>query len=132
VIRQEIVGMLPMLRRRGIVESWREHSPGSIIVKLAPLSALIGAGRRRRDAEQHPPRHDPEMLAGLGTDTQTLLRQLALHNLNSLGVDASEAFVQQEMARTFSTLAASLTDVADREAALRAAISNALTEDTDV
>ena len=132
VIRQEIFGMLPMLRRRGIVESWREHSPGSIVVKVAPLSALIGAGRRRRDVAQHSPRTNPEILNGLSTETRALLRQLALHNLDSLGVDASEPFVQQEMVRTFSTLAASVTDVADREAALRAAISIALAEDGEV
>jgi hypothetical protein len=103
-----------------------------MVVKLAPLSALISAGRRRRDSEQQPTRADPDILKGLSAETQVLLRQLALRNLDSLGVDASEQFVQQEMARTFSTLALSISDGGDREAGLRAAIVSALTEDGEV
>lgn len=120
--------MLPSLRRRGIVESWREHSPGSIVVKLAPLSALIGAGKRRRDsaAAAQPPSR--EALAGLHPDTRRILIQLALQNLESLGIVATDQFVDQEMARTFSTLMTSVLDSPDREAALHSAILNALDE----
>ena len=131
VIRQEVLGMLPMLRRRGIVESWREHSPGSIVVKLAPLSALLSAGNRRRDVANQLRPFDPDVLEGLSAELRALLRQLALQHLESLGVDASESFVQQEMMRTFSTLAMSLTDTGDREAGLRAAILSALAEDPE-
>jgi hypothetical protein len=132
VIRQEVLAMLPMLRRRGIVESWRDHSPGSIVVKLAPLSVLIGAAKRRRDVAQQSSPVDPEVLEGLSAETHGLLRQLALQNLDSLGVDASEGFVRQEMARTFSALAMSIANVADREAGLHAAITSALTEDGEL
>ena len=59
IIRQEILQMLPSLRRRGVVESWREHTPGSIIVKLAPMRALLLASKRRRDASNAMP-EEPE------------------------------------------------------------------------
>ena len=128
IIRQEILAMLPSLRRRGVVESWREHSPGSLVVKLAPLSTLIGVGRRRRDAGSPQNVQRTQGLTGLEPETHRVLRQLAIHNLDSLGVNASDQFVGDEMARIFSTLSASLGDVPDRESALRSAISSALEE----
>ena len=83
VIRQEVLAMLPALRRRGIVESWREHSPGSIVVKLAPTSALFAVAKRRRDAK---PVSSPDEgdLTGLERETVLMLRQLALRNLDAL------------------------------------------------
>jgi hypothetical protein len=126
VIRQEVLAMLPSLRRKGVVESWREHSPGSIVVTPAPLSTLINAGKRRRDAELPP--QQPQPIAGLERQTAELLRQLALVNLESLGIVATDVFIEQEMARTFSTLMTSVLDSPDREAAIRAAIQRALEE----
>jgi|SRR5687768_4530355 len=128
VIRQEVLGMLPSLRRRGIVESWREHSPGSIVVKLAPLSALIGAGRRRRDEPNVKPKPVTEAVAGLRPETRESLRQLALNNLNMLGIIATDDFIDQEMGRTFSTLMKSVGESGDRETALCAAILRAIDE----
>ena len=128
VLRQEILEMLPSLRRRGIVESWREHSPGSLVVKLAPLSALIGAGKRKRDSAERPMAFTPEVLAGLKPDTSRALRELAIQNLATLGIVASDQFVTQEMGRTFSTLMLALLDSPDREAALHTAIMNAIEE----
>jgi DNA-nicking Smr family endonuclease len=46
VVRQEVLAMLPSLRRRGVVESWREHNAGSIVVKLAPINALLHVSKR--------------------------------------------------------------------------------------
>ena len=129
IIRQEILGMMPSLRRRGIVESWREHSPGSVIVKLAPMSALLGAVRRRRDANVSQPVSHPEALAGLDPGTRSLLRQLAIRNLDSLGITATEQFIRQEMARVFSTIIMSIPDGDDREAAFNTAILNAMEEE---
>src|SRR5688500_2996190 len=103
VIRQEVLGMLPSLRRRGIVESWREHSPGSIVVKLAPLSALIGAGRRRRDLSNVKPQPVTEAVAGLRPETRESLRQLALHTLHMLRIIATGDFIDPNAARTSST-----------------------------
>src|SRR6476619_2930660 len=103
IIRQEILQMLPSLRRRGVVESWKEHTPGSIIVKLAPMSALLLASKRRRDGSNAMPEEtDPKSLAALSSTTLKLLRQLAVQNLESVGVRDSKPFIEQEMVRTFS------------------------------
>ncbi len=130
IIRQEILEMMPAMRRKGIVESWREHSPGSLIVQLAPVSALLGAGKRRRDnkdtAAAGPTQ---ESLSGLQAETRELLRQLAIRNLDALSIDADEQFVRQEMVRSFSTLLSSIPDGGSREALLQAAILYALEED---
>jgi hypothetical protein len=129
VIRQEILGIMPALRRKGIVESWREHSPGSIVVKLAPMSAMLSAPRRRRDKEANPAPSGAEVLTGLEPETLRLLRDLASQNLRSLGVDQTGEFVSKEMARMFSALISALPQSADREAALRESIRNAMDED---
>jgi hypothetical protein len=126
VIRQEVLGMLPSLRRKGVVASWREHSPGSIVVTPAPLSSLIGAGRRRRDSAG--PITSASEIAGLKPATLSLLRQLAVMNLESLGIRASDVFIEQEMARTFSTLLLSVTASTDRESAIDSAIRRAIDE----
>ena len=132
IIRQEILGMLPSLRRRGVVESWREHTPGSIIVKLAPMSALLLASKRRRDGSNAMPvEADPKSLSALSAGTLKLLRQLAVQNLESLGVNDSKAFIDQEMVRTFSTLATSISAGEDKEEKLRAAIRRAIDEVSD-
>lgn len=128
VVRQEVLGMLPGLRRRGIVESWREHSPGSVIVKLAPLNNLLDAGKRRRDAKAAPHRVTAEVLKGLQQETRDLLRQLALTSLDSLGIEATDQFIEKEMIRVFSTLMRSVPDGTDREQALRDAMLTAIEE----
>ena len=33
-VRGAIAALLPVLRRKGVVSEWREHSPGSFVVKL--------------------------------------------------------------------------------------------------
>lgn len=132
IIRQEILGMLPSLRRRGVVESWKEHTPGSIVVKLAPLSALLLASRRRRDVSNAMPEDpDPASLSALGSSTLRLLRHLAIQNLESLGVHDPKPFVEQEMLRTFSALAGSVPPGEQREERLRNAIRRALEEVSD-
>lgn len=132
VIRQEILGMLPSLRRRGVVESWREHNAGSIVVKLAPMSALLQAGKRRRDdTNAMPAEATPAALAELGTETLRLLRQLAAQNLAALGVNDAGPFVEQEMLRNFSTLASSVAAGENREERFRAAIIRAIDEISD-
>ena len=128
VVRQEVLAMLPALRRKGIVESWREHSPGSLVVKLAPVGALLGAGKRRRDVEPPRPAADMALLEGLEPDTRALLRQVALASLSSLGIDATDVFVKKEMVRVFSTLVLSVPEGTDREAGLRAALHSAIEE----
>lgn len=131
VIRQEILELMPSLRRRGIVESWREHSPGSIIVKLAPTSALFSAARRRRDTHSAGTSSGPDPIAGLERETLSLLRQLAITNLDTLGVDNDEAFVRAEMEKVFSILSAAIPDAQRSEESLRASIRNVINEGFD-
>ena len=128
IIRQEILGMMPSLRRRGIVESWREHSPGSLVIKLAPLSALLSAPKRRRDAGKFSGKVRDVDLAGLNAETKRLLRALAIQNLSVLGVDDTEEFINREIERTFSALTAALPPDADREGLLRESIRRAIEE----
>ena len=128
VIRKEVLGMMPGLRKRGIVESWREHSPGSVVVKLAPTSALFSAAKRRRDTGPASTAPDESHLAGLEHETLLMLRQLALRNLDALGVDHAEAFVLQEMTTIFSALTAAIPATERREESLRMSLRNALEE----
>lgn len=128
VIRKEILAMMPALRRRGIVEDWREHSPGSLIVKLAPTSALFSAAKRRRGEKSDTTPLDEETLVGLEQETSRMLRQLALHNLDTLGVDHDDSFVTKEMERIFSALSSAMPANERSDSALRASIRNALEE----
>jgi hypothetical protein len=129
IIREEIMGMLPELRRRGVVESWREHTPGSIVVKLAPLSALLSATKRRRDnTVAMPAEPEPRSLSALDSQTLRLLRQLAAQNLEALGVSDPGQFIEQEMLRNFSVLANAVPAGENREERLRQAITRAIEE----
>ena len=124
--------MMPSLGRRGIVESWKEHSPGSIVVKLAQTSALFSAPKRRRDtsAERNP--EAAQTISGLERETLTLLRQLALGNLEALGIESAEQFVRAEMVRSFSILSSAIPEAERTEAALRSSIRNAIEEGSDI
>jgi hypothetical protein len=129
VIRREVLEMMPSLRRRGIVESWREHSPGSLVVKLAPLSALLSAPKRRRDTARNDNGVSAHSgLAGLSADTMQLLRALAIQSLGILGIDDTEDFIAREMLRTFSAITASLPEGDNREVLLQASIRRAIEE----
>ena len=129
VVRTAIFNLLPTLRRRGVVNDWREHSPGSLVVRLEPISALLNAPRRKRDHDsaQHAP-IDPKALTALDTATLKLLRQLAIRSLESLGVHDPEKFVEAEMLAQFSSLAASIPPGEGSEARLRNAIVFALNQ----
>ena len=132
IIRQEVLDMLPSLRRRGVVESWKEHTPGSISVKLAPLSSLLLATKRRRDnPDAMPEEMNPASLSAFGADTLRLLRQLAVQNLEQLGVTDVKPFIEQEMVRTFSALARSVAPGENREERLREVIQRAIEEIAD-
>ncbi len=133
IIRQEILGMMPSLRRRGIVESWREHTPGSVVVKLAPVNSLLSAPRRHRDADAGIRRNaDVRSFAGLSSDTLHLLHRLAAQNLESLGIAASDTFIAEEMARTFSAFVSSMPEGGNKEDALTRCIQKGLDEVGDL
>lgn len=125
-VRTAIAGLLPALRRKGVVSEWREHSPGSYVVKLASISSLLDAPRRKRDRAAVETTVDPQSLVGLESSTLSLLRLLAVRSLESLGVRDSEKFVEAEMLSKFNSLAGGVPPGVEGEARLRAAISAAL------
>lgn len=125
-VRAAIVGLLPALRRRGVVGEWREHTPGSFVIKLGSISALLDAPRRRRGRGAKVGAMDPKALAALDASTLSLLRRLAVRSLESLGVRENEKYVEAEMLSKFDSLAGGIAPGADGEARLREAISLAL------
>ena len=125
-VRAAIVALLPALRRRGVVIEWREHTPGSFVVKLGSISSLLDAPRRKRDRALVAKPADPRALAELESSTLSLLRRLAVRSLESLGVQNPEKFVDAEMLSKFNSLAGGVAPGVEGEARLREAISTAL------
>jgi hypothetical protein len=125
-VRTAVLELLPSLRRRGVVSEWREHSPGSFVIKLGSISSLLSAPRRKRDrvSQAEPP--DPQALTPLDGATLKLLRRLAIRSLESLGVRDYEKFVDAEMLTKFNSLAAGVSPGEGSEAKLREAIAAAL------
>jgi hypothetical protein len=128
VVREAILSLLPSLRRRGVVSEWREHSPGSFVVKLASISSLLDAPRRKRDRTPIAPKINPESLKDLEQSTLELLRQLAIRTLESLGMREPDKFVEAEMLSKFHSLAGGINPGEQGEARLRGAIKSALDE----
>lgn len=126
VVRQAIVALFPSLRRRNIITKWEEHTAGSFVVTLAPMSAMFEAPKRRREPNLAPP--IPESLSALSPETLKLLRDLAVASLMMLGVHDSERFIESEMTSKFSKLTAAVSGADDPEMELRAAIRHALDE----
>ena len=125
VVRSAIEGLLHRLKQRGVVSSHREHTPGSFVVVLAPVHALWNAPTRAPEVAPLPP--DPPSLEALDRETRSLLRQLAERSLEQLGVRGDrDRFVDAEMVRQFSALAATVAADHQREDRLRAAIRRAL------
>ncbi len=107
VVREGIVRLCSRLRRQGIVRSVGEHTPGALLVAVAPVSALVDAAPRRRHAERVS-RPDPARLAGLAPATRDALRELAERSLDDLGAQLGDrAQVEAEMLRLFGRLAPS-------------------------
>ena len=126
IVRKAILDLLPALRRRGIVSRWREHSPGSLVLTLEPISALLNAPRRKGDRESGKKAVDPASLSALDKSTLQLLRSLAIRSLEGLGVQETEKFVEAEMLTKFDSLAASIPPGEGSEERLRGAIAAAL------
>lgn len=131
VVREAVRTLLNRLRRQGVVTEIREHTAGSFAVTLAPLRALFEAPRRTRDGDAGRRQSSPgsaAVLAGLAPDTLDLLRRLAAHSLDSLGMPApDEGFLVAEMGRKFSLLARAAGGQLTEES-LRAALTRALLE----
>jgi hypothetical protein len=127
-VRKAILGLLPSLRRRGVVSEWREHSPGSVVVKLGSISSLLDAPRRKRERGSKTPTSNPQALEALESSTLALLRRLAVRSLESLGVRDPAKFVEAEMLSQFDSLAGGVTPGTEGEARLRDAITSAIEE----
>jgi len=130
VVREEVRRLLARLRRGGVVKEVTQHTEGSFIVALAPLSALRDAPRRRRDPVA-PRERDPESLMELTPQTRDMLRKVSLRALEELGIRDPEPFVQREMLDQLSCAIRSIPDCADREERLRAALAMILAEYDD-
>jgi hypothetical protein len=125
-VRAEILALMPALRRRGVVTEWREHTPGSLVVKLGTISSMLEAPRRKRDRVQPAAPPDPKAISALDSATLSLLRRLAIRSLESLGVRDHEKFIESEMLSQFNSLAASVPAGEGTEAKLRQVISAAI------
>ena len=125
VVRKAVLTLLPALHRRGVVSEWREHSPGSLVVRLYPISTLLNSPRRKRDRDAGPA-VDPQALSALDKTTLGLLRTLAIRSLDSLGVRDAEKFIEAEMLEKFNSLAASIPSGEGSEGRLQKAIATAL------
>ncbi|MFL5619712.1 MAG: hypothetical protein ACJ79A_15120 [Gemmatimonadaceae bacterium] len=129
VVREAALRVFHDLRRKGVVEEFSEHTPGSFVVTLAPMQAMLDA-RHRREPPSIPavPAAAPPTLSALNDSTREQLRILAERSLDVLGVRERGPFVENEMLRLFGELAAGAGHGPDREARLRAAIERMLAE----
>jgi hypothetical protein len=127
VVREATLRVFHALRPKGVVEDFVEHTPGSFVVTLAPVTAMLDAAKRRgQEALPAPP--TPPTLTALDERTRHRLRTLAERSLDALGVRERGPFLESEMLRLFGILASSGGEGADREARLRAAIERAMSE----
>lgn len=129
-VREAVIRTLHLLKRKGVVARHEEHTAGSFVVTLAPMHELLDAPRRQRDESRKgtasPPVASPPSLDALEPQTRDLLRDLASHALDHLGVHDRESFLEAEMVRQFSVLAAGIPKGVERERWLREAIRRAM------
>ncbi len=126
VVRDAVLRLLHVLKRRGVVKSHEEHSPGSFVVMLAPVSALWESPKRNNGRGVAPPPATPPSLDDLDDDSRTLLRHLAERALEGIGVKDTATFLQGEMLKQFGAIAGTIGDAPGRERRLKAALRAAL------
>lgn len=134
VVREAVRKTLGSLKRRGVISGFVDHTAGSFVVTLAPVSMLLDAPRRNRDRDRDRGKAGgvtTPALSALEPATQGLLRDLAVRSLDALGTALSGEFVDAEMLRQFSLLAAGVAPGTGSEARLRAAIARAIEEIDD-
>jgi hypothetical protein len=129
VVRERTLQVFHELRRKGVLQDFAEHTPGSFVVTLAPLQAMLDARRKGGGEPPQPPAPpSPPTLSALDDSTREQLRVLAERSLDALGVRERGPFVETEMLRLFGELAASAGVGPGREARLRDAIQRMLAE----
>jgi hypothetical protein len=126
VVRETVLRLLYVLRRRGVVSGHEEHSPGSFVVKLAPIAALWESPKRNNGRGVAPPPPTPPSLDDLDEESRTMLRNLAERALEGIGVKETATFLQGEMLKQFGAIAGTIGDGPGRERRLRAALQAAL------
>jgi len=126
VVRDAVIRLLHVLKRRGVIVGHAEHTPGSFVVTPAPLSALWESPRRNGGRGIARPPTTPPSLDSLDEETRTMLRNLAERSLEGLGLKDTATFLQGEMLRQFGAIAATVGTAPGREARLRTAIRAAL------
>ena len=130
VVREATIRVFHDLRRKGVVQDFAEHTPGSFVVTLASMQAILDT-RRRRESPSAPPAPEvptPPTLSALDESTREQLRILAERSLDALGVRDRGPFVESEMLRLFGVLGGGAGGGGAREARLRAAIARTLGE----
>lgn len=132
VVREAVARVLRLLRRKGVITEFRDHTAGSFIVTVAPLRSLFDVpARRRMQPSAH--RDGPTPVEGLDSETAARLRVLAARALESLGLRVpAPTLINAEAQRQFSLLAKSVPPGEPLDAWLRAAIERALSEYDDV
>ena len=126
-VRETIAALFPSLRRRNVITGYVEHTPGSFVVRFAPVRALFEVPKRRREPVSVEPL--PPTLQALDEETVYQLRELSTMSLAALGI-RSPTVVQMadEMWRQFSTLSAALPMDGNHEALLQQALLRAIEE----
>ncbi len=124
VVREAVIRTLHALLRAGVVAGHEEHTPGSLVVTLAPFRNR-GARPDAAPAEPPPP-PTPPSLESLDPETRTLLRNLAERVLEGLGVQDPASFLPDEMLQQFGTIARGVPAGPDRERRLREAVRFAM------
>ena len=126
VVREGTIRVFRELQRKGVIADFSEHTAGSFVVTLAPMSAMLDARSNRHEQSPLPALATPPTLSALDDETRRLLRALAEHSLDALGVREREPFVEREMLRLFGSLAATVSEGPHRERRLRIAIEAAM------
>jgi hypothetical protein len=126
VVRVGVTRLLQALKRRGVVSGHVEHTAGSFVVELAPVSALWESPRRNNGRGVVEAAPSPPSLDDLDADTRKALRDLAERALEGLGIKDTATFLQGEMLKQFGAIAATVGNAPGREERLRTAIRVAI------
>src|SRR6185436_17908540 len=81
VVRETTLRVFHELRRKGVVEDFAEHTPGSFVVTVSPMEARRDAGRRS-EPPPVPAVPTPPTLSALDESTREQLRILAERSLD--------------------------------------------------
>ena len=126
VVRGAVSRFFVALKRKGVVATVEEHTPGSFVVKLAPIRALFETVPRSRTHTPRVAHANPKEFEALSASAVAELHWLAERSLDALGAPRTDRFVQDEMMRQFAVLSTAITPgEKHRDKRLRSLISAA-------